>query len=197
LVAARKRPSSLGSDTEGAQFDRITAAAISEFEQYGIGRASMENIARMARCSRSSLYRHFPNKRALLAHTMGASLNELVATMEQAVQGCDANGAVVEAFIAAIRFAHSSTLISRIVESDGNDVILDIKFIDWLAEEIAGALRRAGAPQDDTQLRAICELMVRIAATFVLAPSTRLIDLDDEASVRKFAENYLIGMINM
>ena len=46
--------------------DALLDAARDVFEEYGARRANVDDIARAAGISRSTLYRRFPNKEALL-----------------------------------------------------------------------------------------------------------------------------------
>src|SRR3954451_23796338 len=54
----------------------IIAAARAEFEQYGIRRANVEQVARRAGVSRGTLYRRFPSERdlvrAVVSHDVAA-----------------------------------------------------------------------------------------------------------------------------
>lgn len=45
--------------------DVLLDAAGSAFERWGVGQATMVDVARLAGCSRATLYRHFPSREAL------------------------------------------------------------------------------------------------------------------------------------
>ena len=68
-------------DPGEAVSDTILDAAREVFEQYGARRANVDDVARAAGISRSTLYRAYPNKEALLAAVVaretGASFDEL------------------------------------------------------------------------------------------------------------------------
>ncbi|TYL45622.1 TetR/AcrR family transcriptional regulator [Nocardioides sp. BGMRC 2183] len=57
----------LGTDHGRLASERILAAAAELFAAEGITAPGMEEVARAAGCSRATLYRYFPNRRALVA----------------------------------------------------------------------------------------------------------------------------------
>ena len=55
--------------------DDILDAARVVFEEYGARRANVDDVARKAGISRSTLYRRFPNKESLLAAVIDRETN--------------------------------------------------------------------------------------------------------------------------
>jgi AcrR family transcriptional regulator len=62
--------------------DLILDAALTQFDRFGPGKTSMNDIADEAGLARATLYLHFPNKKALYAAALGRATDALVAAVE-------------------------------------------------------------------------------------------------------------------
>lgn len=83
-------------EQEGA----ILQAARQEFEENGIRRTGVDDVAKRAGVSRSTLYRRFPNKEALLLGVAERIYLDGMVVLEEATVGHGPQEAVVEAFLA-------------------------------------------------------------------------------------------------
>ena len=63
--------------------DKILAAAVQLFAEYGYHASSMRDIARMAGIQAASIYYHYPSKQALLVEIMEAHMRQLNANLER------------------------------------------------------------------------------------------------------------------
>lgn len=66
-----------------AQRERIVAAGLALFRRFGIRRVTMDDLARELRISKKTLYRHFPDKGALVA----ACADRVVGQVLPAIRG--------------------------------------------------------------------------------------------------------------
>src|SRR3954454_23541699 len=83
-----------------ATTERILSAGLEQFEDFGIRRTTMEDVARRARVSRVTVYRRFPGKEHLVAAVIVAEAQRFFAELELAVGALDSvEERIVEAFV--------------------------------------------------------------------------------------------------
>lgn len=66
--------------------ERILAAAVQLFAQYGYHAATMRDIARISGIQAASIYYHYPSKQALLVEIMDTHMRDLNANLQRIVQ---------------------------------------------------------------------------------------------------------------
>ena len=175
----------------------LLKAARAEFETYGVRRSNVDDIAKRAGVSRSTLYRRFPNKDNLLAQVVFQDLNEFFDALDATAEGRSVEEAVVECFVLGVQLSHGMPLLARLLDSEP-EIILgvgrDNLSLNFASERIAATLQRAGSPHNDVDLRAIAEILVRIAMTFTFGLAGQ-IDIDDEDAVREFGRKYFARLV--
>jgi AcrR family transcriptional regulator len=65
--------------------DKILAAAVQLFAEYGYHASSMREIARIAGIQAASIYYHYPSKQALLVEIMQVHMNQLNTNLERII----------------------------------------------------------------------------------------------------------------
>lgn len=177
----------------------ILDAAQQVFEQYGARRANVEDVARVAGVSRSTLYRAYPNKEALLQAVLFRQLDDFLAELDRTASGLPPRDAVVECFTHGIGLTREIPLLSRLVETEP-EIITGVggashsSMVMATAGQIARTLRRAGATMPDDELNTVAELMGRLAYTFLLNAGGNL-DVTDDDAVREYARRYLAPLV--
>lgn len=174
-------------------------AARDEFERYGIRRASMDDIARRAGVSRSTLYRRFPTKDALFERLILSDTDALFTQLGQVAEGRDPQSAVVECFTEGIALIHQTPLAVRILESEPELLVglnTRTKGLPILraSEKVAASLRRSGVTMSDDDLKAVSEILIRLTMSVLLNREGHL-DIADPAAVRRYAGRYLARLI--
>jgi AcrR family transcriptional regulator len=181
------------------QEDAILLAARQEFEDNGIRRTGVDDVAKRAGVSRSTLYRRFPNKEALLLGVAERIYLDGMMMLEQATVGHGPQAAVVEAFLAGAKLVNDDPLIRRMMV-DERDALKGITnsvtglFIEVVTGRIMKTLRSAGAEMPDDDLHAVTEILVRLVISFLDTPPMDEARSEPEA-VRDFAERYLATMV--
>ncbi|SIS14673.1 TetR/AcrR family transcriptional regulator [Williamsia sterculiae] len=180
------------------QQDAILDAAAAEFTEVGVRRASMDDVARRAGVSRSTLYRRFPNKEALLVGVAERLYREGMVRLDQATIGHTPRDAVAEAFSEGARMIVDDPLMRRLVLTDaeikGITASVTTMFIDSATDRIVRTLRRAGAVRPDPELREAVEIHVRLVLSFLEIPSTEP-GRNDPERVRQYALMHLAPMV--
>ena len=178
----------------------ILDAAQQVFEQYGARRANVDDVARTAGVSRSTLYRAYPTKEALLRAVLDREIDEFFSQLDALASGLPPREAVVACFTAGMALTREIPLLARLVETEPEiitgiggsartSVLLDS------AHRVADTLRRSGATMPDDELHVVAELMLRIAYTYLLNPHGS-VDLTDPAAVHGYAEKYLAPLVH-
>lgn len=157
------------------QESAILAAAAAVFARDGVGRTSMDEVAKTASVSRSTLYRRFPNKDVLLLAVAADTCERGLRRLEAAVVGLGPREAVVEAFAVGAEMVHSDPLLRRMVLEDmqvrGVTATLTAVFVATVTQRIAATLRAAGAAMPDDDLHQAVELHVRLVKSYLEIPS--------------------------
>lgn len=178
----------------------ILDAAQHVFEQYGARRANVEDVARAAGISRSTLYRAYPTKDALLDAVLNRQFERFLTELADVASGLPPREAVVECFTRGIALTREIPLLARLAQTEpetilGNGHRSHSARIIATSGFVATILRDAGATMPDDELQIVTELMLRVAYTYLLNPEG-LIDMTDEAAVRAFAARYLAALVS-
>ena len=177
----------------------ILDAAQAVFEQYGARRANVEDVAKAAGISRSTLYRAYPTKEALLQAVLDREIDEFFNQLDALASGLSPGEAIVECFTAGIALTHEIPLLARLVETEP-EIITGIggsaqtSVVLGSAHRVAQTLRRSGATMPDDELHVVAELMLRIAYTYLLNPHGA-VDMTDPKAVREYALRYLAPLV--
>ncbi|HEY2197342.1 MAG TPA: helix-turn-helix domain-containing protein [Mycobacterium sp.] len=184
------------------QGERILEAGYAEFSTVGVRRANMELIAQRAGVSRSTLYRRFPSKEALLSAVISETSTLMINRLAEESQGPSPQETAVRATLAVVRYCRESALIQQLISSDPELSVGFFGFsnpgmesvLDAVTRVGADLLRAAGAKMPAHDLRLAVELAVRVTTSIVAVPSA-WVDIDDVESVRRFASVFIAPAI--
>lgn len=178
----------------------ILDAAQRVFEMYGARRANVEDVAKAAGISRSTLYRAYPTKEALLRAVLDRELDEFLDQLDTVASGLSPREAIVECFSAGIALTREIPLLARLVETEpeiitGAGGSAQTSVVLGAADRVAQTLRRSGATMPDDDLHVVAELMLRVAYTYMLNPHGA-VDMTDDEAVREYARRYLAPLVS-
>lgn len=170
--------------------DEITAAildaAAAVLAGGGLRRCTVEEIAARSRLGRTTIYRRFDGRDAVIYAVLAREVRQAFAAVTTAVAHLDRfEDRVVEGMIAGLRAARRSPLLPlvrsepellRLVTVETGPLVRVA--VSFLVEE--GARASGRAPTEEA--RHVCELLVRLAASLVLAPESTLPLHDDGAA---------------
>lgn len=186
--------------TQTQRSGEILDAARRVFEQYGVRRANVDDVARAARVSRSTLYRRYPTKDALLEAVLLKQYDEFLTELDQVAADLPPRQAVVECFVRGLALTREIPLLARLTESEP-EIIIGVgsgshaALILVATERVAGTLRRSGATMPDEDLREVAELLLRVAYSYLLNTAGSL-DVSDADAVRRYAARRLAPMVH-
>ena len=178
----------------------ILDAAERVFTQYGARRANVEDVAKAAGISRSTLYRAYPTKEALLKAVLDREIDEFFDQLDELAAGLPPREAIVVSYTVGIGLTREIPLLGRLLETEpefitgiGGDVTTTPML--GSAHRVAETLRRSGATMPDDELHVVAELMLRIAYTYMLQPHGS-VDMTDPKAAEDFARRYLAPLVH-
>jgi AcrR family transcriptional regulator len=185
--------------TDGA--DAVTTAILDaaaiEFERYGFRRVALDDVARRARVSRTTIYRRFANKDDLVAAVIDRENAVLFAEIAAELKNAAPQSNVyVEAFtLSIVRFRRHRVLNRMITDEPG--MMIELAQLHWTAaiERMAAALRiifPAGFADrlGEAAVNELADTILRYASMLLLLPSPR--PIVTAGDIRAFATTHFL-----
>src|SRR5919202_946618 len=142
-----------------ATTERILEAALARFENFGIRRTTMEDVAREAGVSRVTIYRRFPRKERLVEAVILGEAHRFFAELEAAVARLDSvEDRIVEAFAHTLAAAREQRLLNRLLRTEPELLLPHLTIeggpvlaagTEFLARQMR--LARSGVPPRETR----------------------------------------------
>jgi AcrR family transcriptional regulator len=166
-------------------------------------RVSVNDVAEEAGLARRTIYHHFPNRDALVGAVLHRTAQAFVTAIEPYVnQRRTLAGQVAEAAVQITQHREDVefTLVSPTRRSDSLLAVvltfhldrLIASLVDFWVPRVAKAQER-GEVHADLDGRHVAESIIRFTFSFALMPPV-VVDLDDDAAVRRFVRNHLRGI---
>ncbi|KUI36291.1 TetR family transcriptional regulator [Mycobacterium sp. IS-1496] len=177
--------------------EAILDAAVVEFERHGFRRVALDDVARRAGVSRTTIYRRFANRDELVAAVVERENVALFAdiALELKKAGPQANY-YVEAFTLSILTFRGHRILNGMLAEDPG-FVLALAHQHWAAavERMAEALRvifPAGFAEriGPRAVNELADVILRYAAMVLLLPSMQPLDTADE--LRAFATQHFL-----
>jgi AcrR family transcriptional regulator len=181
--------------------ERILAAALEQFEAFGLRRSTVGDVARRSGLSRMTVYRRFRGKPELLRAVILRELRHGLSRIESAVSPLGSfEERLVEGFVVALRLGREHLLLQRLLRHEPELVLPYVTVagapgLALLRDHLAALLRGqrlAGGGQVQAP-EALAELLVRIGQSILLTPETAL-GVDGDEGARIFAREYLVAL---
>ena len=181
---------------------RILDAALGQFEDFGLRRSTMEDIARRCGLSRITIYRRFPKKEnlieAVVLRELRNFLGDLVSVGGPEISPEDR---MIERLAFALQYLRNHPLLRRLLRTEPEAILPSLTVnggpvVDLAREQVAAFIRRdlfGSRPPPalaERRIQTIAELGVRIVLSFILTPSSAIpmTTLDD---ARAFARELI------
>jgi TetR/AcrR family transcriptional repressor of uid operon len=187
---------------EDATVDRVAAAAFDVFAEYGIRRATIEDVARRAGVSKMTVFRRFESKQGLVGVVIAREIRRGMVELDGAWEReHDLEQRVLLGFTFAIDFVRGHALFDRLLRSEP-DVLLALLTIDGsaalslyrelIAQRLhAEVLAGRAAPADVDQA---AEVLARLAISLLLTREGT-ISLDRDDTIVALVRNVLLPML--
>jgi AcrR family transcriptional regulator len=177
--------------------EAILDAAVVEFERHGFRRVALDDVARRARVSRTTIYRRFSNKDELVAAVIERENVALFADIANELkQAGPQSNYYVEAFTLSILKFRRHRVLDRMI-TDEPALVLELgrRHHGAAVERMAEALRvifpegfaeRIG----EAAVNELADTILRYAAMALLLPSGVPLETDDD--IRAFATQHFL-----
>ena len=177
--------------------EAILDAAVVEFEQHGFRRVALDDVARRARVSRTTIYRRFANKDELVSAVIERENVRLFADIAAELkQAGPQSNYYVEAFtLSILRFRRHRVLNRMMTDEPGLVMELAGRHYTAAIERMAEALRvifPAGFAEriGERAVNELADTILRYAAMVLLLPSAQPLDTADD--IRAFATQHFL-----
>ena len=177
--------------------ERILEATFSCVARYGIGKTTVEDVAREAALSRATVYRYFPGGRdQLIRETISWEVARFFTQLAVAVDGAeDFPGLLVEALLFAHRAVAEHEVLQKVLQTEPELLIPQLN-VD--SDRIRGFIRAflvphippEALPPGTTAVEA-ADYVSRMLLSFIGAQGRW--DLTDRAQVRELVCTELVG----
>lgn len=192
----------LADAADDATARRVLDAARVTFTTFGIRRTTMDDVAKRAGVGRATIYRKFETKEALVEAVLLDELRLYLQRLDAITEDVEGFGEqLVEGFVATLHHVREESLLSAVVELDGewgmgHFTVLAGPVIAAAREYLARKIRAAQAKGDavDVDPEPVAELMVRLCHSLMLTPEG-VIPHDDADGARAFARAVLVPIL--
>jgi AcrR family transcriptional regulator len=177
--------------------EAILDAAVVEFERHGFRRVALDDVARRAQVSRTTIYRRFSNKDELVAAVIERENATLFADIAvELKQAGPQSNYYIEAFaLSILKFRHHRVLDRMITDEPA--LVLALMHQHWTAaiDRMADALRVIfpegfAARIGEEAVNELADTILRYAAMVLLLPSAQPLETADD--IRAFATKHLL-----
>lgn len=179
--------------------DRILDAATRRFADVGVGATTMSSIAAEADLSREWLYRHFPNRDAVLAAVIQRELRRFIDGLAiRASDHDDVVDALTDAFVYSVEFLRDQRIVAGIIDRNVRLAATDPRdhagaMVGIAVRTCAGYLVDRGGC-DPATATTIAETLTRLVGSTVVAPKADL-DLHDPRILRAYAARVVPAIV--
>lgn len=181
--------------------ERILDAALQAILDFGVRRASVEEIARRAGVSHMTVYRRWPTKKELLAAVFGQIADSIFAAVDDEVAALEGyEDRFVAGFVGIYWRVCTHPMLSRTLETDPEAVLpalttgagpaLELA-TSYLAGHIAATASRSGVTVADPD--GLAEIFVRLTHSLVLTQRVHE-PLKSRADAERYARQHLLPL---
>jgi AcrR family transcriptional regulator len=175
---------------------RILDATLRCVARWGVGKTTLDDVAREARCSRATVYRAFPGgKEGLIEALVASELERFFRGLGATLEAADTlEATLVDGMGFASRWLASHTALQFLLAHEPETVLPHIAFRRM--NEVLAAASAFVAPylgrwlDGDAAVRA-AEWGVRIVLSYTSCPADD-VDLADEASARRLVRTFVL-----
>lgn len=183
---------------EDQERERLLDAARAEFVAHGFRRAAVADIAKRAKVSRQTLNRRCGDKDDMVSAVVGREVLQFFLMLAPLLDpGDKVEDQVVEVFVTGMRECRVNPVVAALKEYEAESMSIRLFETEHGNYQLALsvlAMRLMGDGYPEAGAKQAAELIMRITATLLLAPSKVLrADTDDEA--RNLAVRYFLPVL--
>ncbi|MDL4775605.1 TetR/AcrR family transcriptional regulator [Actinomadura xylanilytica] len=184
---------------------RILDAALAQFQDFGLRRSTVEDVARRGGLSRITIYRRFPKKEHLVAAVLLRELRRFQAEQDAAIAArADVEDQIVESVSFSLSWLRGHVLLNRLLQTEPEAIVpyLTVQggpVVEAARDHGAALIRRAMfgdaeiTPEAARDIAMIAELGARVTLSFVLTRQS-VVPLETLEDARRYAREYVVPM---
>jgi TetR/AcrR family transcriptional repressor of uid operon len=184
--------------------DRIAAAALEQFAEFGIRRSTMDDIARRAGVSKMTVFRRFTNKQGLVEDVIARELRRALEEIDRRWgAGSTIEERLVEGFVFAVSFVSGHPLFDKLLRAEP-EMLLPLLTVDGgpvlalyrtlIAERLQVEVDAGRAAPADVDQAA--EVIARLGISLLLTREGS-ITLDDRSTIEALVRDTLLPMLRL
>jgi AcrR family transcriptional regulator len=157
--------------------DPYLDAAVRCFARHGIGRTSVQDIAREARVDRTTVYRQVGNVSAIVRLLAGRELHRFLARLPERLTDLGGPAAVVDLLTAVVEFGRDHPVLAKVLRDEpeliGPFIVSELPLLVDLGAAAAAPLLAAAMDAGELARRdpgRLAQMLVRLCMPLVLAP---------------------------
>ena len=185
----------------GTQEQRVIDAALRCIARWGVGKTTLDDVAREASCSRATIYRQFPGgKDALLGAIARTELARFFSGLARTFdEAADLEDLLVGGVVYASRAIAGHEALQFVLAYEPEVVLPKVAFRQ--ADRVLTAVSAFAAPYlaphvGDEEAPRVAEWVGRLVLTYTLAPADG-VDVGDEESVRRLVRTFVLpGLVS-
>jgi AcrR family transcriptional regulator len=183
---------------------RILDAALDAYEEFGLRRTTMDDVAKKAGIGRATLYRRFPQKGDLVTAVGLREVRRFIAAADIEIsKATNAEDRMVEGFVAVVRGLREHRLLNRLLSSEPEAVLPGLTSHGGAVIALARGYLKQKIEEDqraglvgDFDPEPLAEMLARLIHSMVLTPDGR-IPTENEREMRAFARTYLVPWLKV
>jgi len=191
----------VGPGRVGTQEQRVIDAALRCIARWGVGKTTLDDVAREASCSRATIYRQFPGgKDALLGAIARTELARFFSGLARTFdEAADLEDLLVGGVVYASRAIAGHEALQFVLAYEPEVVLPKVAFRQ--ADRVLTAVSAFAAPYlaphvGDEEAPRVAEWVGRLVLTYTLAPADG-VDVGDEESVRRLVRTFVLpGLVS-
>ncbi len=172
---------------------QILLAAVSQCEEVGLRRLTMEDVARRAGLGRATLYRYFQSKDTLVQAVVLAEAETFFTALDGALADCASDEErVVEGFAFAVHYVRAHALLAKLLRSEPETLLPPLMSGQLIALATEEVCRRVHEESSHSRhARETAEVLVRLVLSLALTPESGL-GVEDREGALRFARERLV-----
>lgn len=180
--------------------EKLIAAARSCYKKLGVTNTKVEDVARQAKVSRSTVYRYFKNRDEILTGVVIHDALQISRMMMEQLGHIDCFGEfITEAILLSLREAPKSPAYQLLIAAETKTInrlcISSQEFAAMITDLLIRNYERAqanGELRDGIQLPHLVEWLARVLMSYLTTPSPLL---QNEEDIRALLETFLLPAI--
>ncbi len=170
--------------------DGLLDAAGSAFIRFGVAKATMMDVARLAGCSRATLYRYFPNRAALHLGFVHRATLRIAATMAPTADA-ESPQEMVDLVMGGIAAVRADPLLAVWFEPENVAVPIAVSQNSELLQAMtAGMAEKFDSALEPAEIQLRGTWLLRCIVSFLAMPA------ESEAAERAMIEAFVVPLLN-